>query len=340
MSLEKIYEGITFNELHKKLSDWRNGKWKPRKLFVGHKNIDGLLTPMLGSCLDITGYPGHGKTLFAEEMAVSWIIQYPDIKHFAYIPDAGSELHVAASYVNRMSGKSVDPTSQNLISEKELAHHLATLCNVFKMVRIAKNQRTFEPFEFYEAARDSGAQIAWLDSYNHLRKRDTSTLYLSECLQKRNEIAEFNEMLIVQIVHPKNATPENYSQIDVIHEGQSYKARVLNVPNQFSIMGGSEWNNYGKTIISVYKEVYYVGKRILFSKPEFDIETCKVKNSLEGLKGYTTMYHDFNKKAFYSNEMGIKLYTLNRYDKEVVTPNDIKPNSSFLTNNDFKDEPF
>ncbi len=337
---EQLFEVIGFNELHKKLSDWRNGKWKPRKLYCGHPKIDALFAPMLGSCLDITGYPGHGKTLFAEELAVTWLLQNSDIKHWAYIPDAGSDLHVAASYVNRLSGMSVDPNSKNLISEKELNYHLANFCNQFQMVRIKKGHTTFDPLQFYEAGRDSGAQVVWLDSYNHLRKRETSTSYLSECLQKRNEIAEFNELLFVQIVHPKNATSEHYSQVDVMHDGQSYKARVLNVPNQFSIMGGSEWNNYGKTIISVYKEIFYVGKRILFSKPDFDVEVCKAKNAIEGQKGYITLYHDWERKAFYTNSMGTKQYTLGRYGNPVVTPDEIKPNTNFLTKEDFEDEPF
>lgn len=342
--MEKKYEIIPEVELMTKLQLWHQGKWQPRKLYTDHQDIDELLSPMLGSCLDITGYPSHGKTLFAEELAVSWLSLY-DYKHFAYIPDAGSDMQVAASYIHRMSGNTIEPKHKNQISEKEMLHLLAKFNSNFKMVRRAKGQDLLTPVDFYHAVRDNGCQIGWVDSFNHLNNGDNSPTSIRHSLSIRNEIAEANEILFCQIVHPRNPTPSEYMDIEKNLNGEIKKVRMLIAPTQYNLMGGSEWNNFAKTIIVVYKETFFQGRHQVASSPIFEVQTLKVKNNIEGQKGVIELFHDWEKKAFYTNFEGVKKYTLNRYQGHTMKPEDIKPNQEFLNQKKYgainpDDEPF
>lgn len=329
--MEKKYEIVPQVELMTKLQKWHSGKWKPKQLYLNHSDLDEMLSPMLGSCLDITGYPSHGKTLLAEELATGWFINYPQYKHFAYIPDAGSEMQVMASYIHRMSGKTIEPNNKHQIQEKEMLDLLARFNSQFKLVRRSKNQAMMTPVDFYEAVRDNDCQIGWVDSFNHFDNGDNSPAAIRQSLAVRNEIAETNEILFVQIVHPRNPTPSDYMEITKEIDGKDEKVRVLACPTQYNLMGGSEWNNFAKTIVVVYKETYYKGRHIVSSSPAFEMQTLKVKNNIEGHKGVIELYHDWNKKAFYTNRMGSKIYTGKRYEGTAVLTEDIKPNDNFLT---------
>ena len=156
------------------------------------------------------------------------------------------------------------------------------------------------------------------------------TQYLAEVLSYRNELAENNNIHFFTIIHPRNPTDKDYNS-----EG------VLQPASEYTLMGGSEWNNNGKNILSIHKE----------SKDAdlYKLSFRKIKPDIVGLAGgFVEFEHDWRQRRVYFYENGKRQYAVKTMFAEQQaeieeTPVDeqaFHSNSSFSREEDDNSIPF
>lgn len=254
--------------------------------YCGFQSIVPFYQFMLGNCTDITGYPYSGKTLFLVEMLYNLSVKY-GIKHLLHLPDSGKPEEIMSMLIQKHTGKTYDQRYDNKFiakgkdnEEHIVIHAMSWINEHFKI--LTYDQRP-DPIEFWQYASSIDVQCASIDSWNYMRKLGSGTEYLADVLSQRNEIAENNNMHFFTIIHPRNPSGNDFDATG-----------KLKPPDVYNLMGGSEWNNNGKNIISIHKE----SKESI----NYDVYFRKIKPRLVGSTGFCTMQYDITKQKFYELE--------------------------------------
>ena len=253
---------------------WRNGAEPPLNLGMG--NLNEFYGVRMGSCTDITGYPYSGKTLFLKEVITNINVKHR-LKQMIFMPDDGTTIEILTNLIHKITGKTFDKRFNNYITENEVYKRLTMILHDFAFV---ESSQRISPIELWIKSVELGCKTCSVDSWNYL-KHDEGTKYLANTLSERNMIAERENVHFFTIIHPRNPNANDYD-----------KDGKLKPPNQFNLMGGSEWNNNGKTIISVHKE----SKESI----NYDIYINKIKPKNVGKTGMCTMQFDIPSQRFYN----------------------------------------
>lgn len=269
---------VNYSETVDKVMEfWKNGAQEPLDLSMG--KFSDFYGVRLGSCTDITGYPYSGKSLLLKEIITNLNVKH-NIKQMLFLPDDGTNIEVITSIIHKLTGKSFDKRYNNYIGENEVYKNLTMLMQEFVFI---ESEQRLTPIEIWKKSIEMNCVTCSVDSWNYL-KHDEGTKYLANTLSERNMIAERNNAHFFTIIHPRNPNSNDYNT-----EGK------LKPPNQFNLMGGSEWNNNGKSIISVHKE----GKE----SKNYDIYINKIKPKNVGRTGMCTIQFDIPSQRFYHEDL-------------------------------------
>ena len=290
-------------------------------LSTGHKAIDEHYTIMEAGVTDITGWPGSGKTLLLDDMLMAQSQLYGK-KHLLYVPDSGNHQNVYARLLHKLTGKTFRKGYDNRITEVEMYNAMGWIYEHFKVVVKTDFKYRLTPYDFWHYAIDEGFDSAVIDSWNYMNHKGGGTDYLAEVLSYRNELAETNKIHFFTIIHPKNPTAQNYDK-----DGKLMEA------DQFSLMGGSEWNNNGKSILSIHKESK--------DSPLYELHFKKCKPDIVGLAGgKITFEHDWRLRRVYIWDQGKKHFAVKTMFAEQQAEIEEAPvdENAFFNNSSFKRE--
>ena len=302
--MSKPFDIVDVDTLYRGVKDLKNFQLD-RLYSTNHLTLDPLYKVYLGSCTDITGYPYSGKTLFLKDMLIS-LSKNHRLRNLIYLPDSGSNFEVGADLIHAVSGKTTQDGYPNTITPTELKYWFDWIIQHFIFIRPTSGK--VKPIDFWKEACSMDVHTVSIDSWNYMDvDRDTKTL--GDTISTRNIIAEQSGKHLFTIIHPRN--PQG---IDYDKEGK------LKPPTAFNLMGGSEWNNNGKSIIVVHKESK--------ESPNYDIYIRKTKPRIVGSSGFVTLQHDMVRQQFYTMPGdNRKIYAYEQQEPEQQSS--IKPNKSF-----------
>jgi hypothetical protein len=275
------------SELREKLKTFSK-RSKANLYSTCHNPIDSYYQVLLGSCTDITGYPYSGKTLFLLEILVNLSEKY-GLKHKIYMPDSGDPEEVAAQIVHKYTGRTFDDRYPGLIGPEEIDRGIDWMDSHFDIITKNDKER-LTPYEFWDDVAASDYHTGVIDSWNFM-KHEKGTEYLAEVLSYRNELAQNTKKHFFNIIHPKNPTAQDYN-----------KDGILKAPTVHNLMGGSEWNNNGKSIIVVHKSE----KEGL----DYTVYFRKTKPRIVGMTGKAVIKYDITKARFFTEDTyGNRVYS-------------------------------
>lgn len=273
--------------------------------YVGFKCLGRHYSVMAGSCTDWTGLPGSGKTELLLECCMNQNRFYGH-KHLLNMPDAGSNKEIVAKLLHKVSGKQFQEFYYNDEGDRVKIEDRLTLTEIDKLLpRVLDTFKVYTkkdsksrskastPSEFWEYAVENKEKLdifsAIIDSWNYM-KHDTEKFtredkWLEATLSYRNELAESSGLHFHTIIHPKS-------------EKKNKEGKVV-MPDMFSLKGGSEWANNGKSIIIVHRE---------WGSPFTDVKVNKAKPAIVGVKGMTCLSYDVKTAKYYELINGQKKY--------------------------------
>lgn len=279
------FEIISSSRLTKDLDDYLSKGAEPGRS-TGFDVIDNHYTVLDAGVTDITGYPGSGKTLFLDDLLMSMSQRYGK-RHLIYMPDSGNHKEIYSKLIHKVTGKTFvrNKGYTNVITREEMYAAKDWIAQHFHVVVRTDFKKRLTPFEFWDFAVKEGYDSAAIDSWNFMsHPHGGGTQYLAEVLSYRNELAESNNIHFYTIIHPKNPTEKDYNS-----EGK------LRPANQYSLMGGSEWNNNGKNIISLHSHSK--------ESTDYEVHFCKIKPDIVGVAGgMVDLSFDWRLRRFYSTE--------------------------------------
>jgi len=288
-----------------------------KRYYLGLKDFDKNYGIREGSRTDWTGYPASGKTELCLELLWN-CSNYYDHKHLVYMPDAGSIAETIAKLFHKITGKRMEKyyfdkdgkhEVFNRATTQEIDRHLPEILHYFKIYK-PHPKELVTPAKIWNYAEQNQHELGIfgviVDSWNNLY-HDVEGMredkWLAKSLQHGNTIVERTGLHFHTIVHPKTVKLKD--------------GKVI-MPTFHEIKGGSEWGNYGKSIITVHRD-----RNVDFT----DISFEKVKGANIGVRGMTTLHYDVQAARYYeiSNENGGQ----RRYAEKEPTQMKLQPNKEF-----------
>jgi len=312
----KGYKILEFSDIDKDLEIYHRTGGNPG-VYLGFKSFKDYYTMRQNSVTDWTGIPQSGKTelmlecLFNTSSFYGW-------KHLLCVPDIGDAIEVMAILIHKYTGMTFDKRYNNHIDISTAYRSCAWLLEHFRILHKTDGSPVLSPIEFWDFAveykKEHGINTAVIDSWKDMR-HDYSNYggyaqYLSVVLPYRNHISEKHNIHLHTVVHPK--TPRRDTN------GKFYHPQVDDME------GGAQWNNSGKTIISVHRES--------FSTKIADVQMLKVKPKAIGKRGYFSINFDVSVSRYY--DLDVSSGGLNVYASKEEKQAPLKPST------DFNEHPF
>jgi hypothetical protein len=168
-------------------------------------------------------------------------------KHLIYFPDVGTNVEIIADLIHKKTGKSFNPSSNNVITNEEINRNIDWVIQHFKVLTKSDVKAKMTPIQFWDMAvhiqKHEGLHTASIDSWKDLTHEYAEyggyAQYLEYVLPYRNQIAEDNNLHLHTIIHPKLTEKVNGKRA---------------VPVPYDLKGGSEWFNSGKCMITVHRQ--------------------------------------------------------------------------------------
>jgi hypothetical protein len=307
----KGFKIIQFNDIQKELTSYHKHGAQPG-VDLGFDCIKPFYTMREDSCTDWTGIPQSGKTelllecLFNTSKFYGW-------KHLLLVPDIGSSVEVMAILIHKYTGKTFDKKYQNVIEISEVYSSATWLLEHFHIMEKTDHKSKITPVQFWEYAaaykKEHGINTATIDSWkdidhNYSEYGGNYAMYLSAILPIRNMLAEQHKIHFHTVIHPK--TPRRGNDGNIIH------------PQVDDMEGGAQWNNSGKTIISVHRPT--------FDAKHADVQILKAKPRIIGTRGIFTINFD-PATSRYFEITDIKNGGVTRYATELKKRSQTKQNS-------------
>jgi hypothetical protein len=308
--------------LPKILDAYDNGWGKVYDL--GFKSLSPFYNIVEGSCTDWTGYAGSGKTELLLD-CVKNCCEWYGHKYLIHMPDAGTPIEVLTHLMHKISGKQFDEfyidkfgekrEIINRLSKSEVMNLTPMVLDMFKIfVPSEAGSKSVTPLEFWKYAVDNKSKLglfgAVIDSWNYM-SHDTKGFsredkWLEHVLSSRNMMAENSGMHFHTIIHPTSEKKDK--------DGK----RMM--PDKYSLKGGSEWANNGKSMIIVDRP---------FGSTITDVKIEKAKPKRVGHEGIVALQFDVAVGSFYE--------VVGSGEKRFPS---LKTQSKIEPNNDFNTAPF
>lgn len=314
----KGYKIIEFNDIGDKLADYHKNGAKAG-VYLGFNSMRDFYSMRQDSVTDWTGLPQSGKTELMLECLYN-TSKFYGWKHLLCVPDIGDAIEVMAVLIHKHTGKTFDKKYPNYIDIKEAFSGAAWLLQHFFILEKVDATNSLSPVEFWNLAVNMkdiyGINTAvidsWKDMYHDYGKYGgTYAQYLSHVLPIRNDLSERHNIHFHTVIHPKN--PRRDKNGNLAH------------PQVDDMEGGAQWNNSGKTIISVHRQT--------FDTKVADIQMLKVKPKVIGKRGFFCLNFDVSKSRYFDISQengGTNVYA--ELSKEDLTGafQNLSANNSFL----------
>ncbi len=273
----KDFKIVKFEEINQRLTEFHKLGAK-KGIDLGFNNMEPFYSMRQDSCTDWTGIPQSGKT----ELLLECLFNASDFygwKHLLYVPDIGECIEVMAILIHKYTGKTFDKKYPNYIELKEAYSASAWILEHFHILEKANHKARVTPVQFWEYAceykKTHNINTATIDSWkdmdhNYGEYGGNYAMYLSNILPIRNKLSEENNIHFHTVIHPK--TPRRDSKGSIIH------------PQVDDMEGGAQWNNSGKSIISVHRATY--------DTKVADIQVLKAKPQVVGKRGMFCLNFD------------------------------------------------
>lgn len=313
------YKIIKIDDISTKLEEYHRLGAKTG-VYLGFKSIEDYYSMRQDSVTDWTGYPQSGKTELLLECLYNTSTFY-GWKHLLCVPDIGDAVEVMAILIHKHTGKTFDKKYPNYIEIKEAFASAVFLLEHFFILEKTDSTSSLSPVEFWNLAIELKSvynlNTAVIDSWKDMRHDyskygGTYAQYLSNVLPIRNDLSERHNIHFHTVIHPK--TPRRDKNGLLIH------------PQVDDMEGGAQWNNSGKTIISVHRQT--------FDTKVADVQILKVKPKAIGKRGFFAINFDVARSRYYDISLengGTNVYA--QLNEEKLTG--IMQNMNFL-----QDEPF
>lgn len=302
----KGYKIIQFSDISSKLDLYHKSGAK-KGVYVGFESIKDYYSMRQDSCTDWTGLPQSGKTELMLECLYN-TSEFYGWKHLLCVPDIGDVLEVMAILIHKRTGMTFDKKYPNYIDIGTAYKASAWLLEHFHILEKVDAVENISPIEFWEYAveykKEHGINTAVIDSWKDLRHDyqkygGTYAQYLSNVLPIRNYLSEKNNIHFHTVIHPK--TPRRDGKGEFYH------------PQVDDMEGGAQWNNSGKTIISVHRKT--------FDAKTAEVQMLKVKPKAIGKRGFFAIDFDVTASRYHDNENGTKIYARKQEDSfKPLTP--------------------
>lgn len=309
----KGYKIIQFSDISAKLDLYHKTGAK-KGVYLGFKSIEEYYSMRQDSCTDWTGLPQSGKTELMLECLYNTSAFY-GWKHLLCVPDIGDAIEVMAILIHKHTGMTFDKKYNNYIDIGSVYKASSWLLEHFHILEKIDAVENISPVEFWEFAieykKEHGINTAVIDSWKDLRHDyskygGTYAQYLSNVLPIRNYLSEKNNIHFHTVIHPK--TPRRDSKGELVH------------PQVDDMEGGAQWNNSGKTIISVHRKT--------FDTKVAEVQMLKVKPKAIGKRGFFAINFDVSTSRYF--DMTHEGGGLNVYAKAKDEPlKPLKPSKDF-----------
>ena len=287
--IKSMFKIIELDDIHDKLKDFHKEGAKPG-VSLGFNSCNDFYTMKLGSVTDWIGFPQSGKTELLLEFLFITSVKY-GWKHLLCVPDIGDCIEVMAILIHKHTGKTFDKKYKNYIDWSHAYKSSQWILEHFKILEPQNAKNRISPVDFWEYAVEYKNQYglhtatidSWKDMYHDYDAHGGSyAKYLSEVLPIRNMLAEQNELHFHTVIHPKNPRRDDKGKI--------------RTPQPDDMEGGAQWNNSGKTIISVHRDG--------IETKVADISILKVKPRVIGKRGFFCLNFDPERSRYYEIEGG------------------------------------
>lgn len=262
----KGYKIIKFSDVEDELTEYHKYGARPG-VYLGFECMEKFYSMRQDSCTDWTGLPQSGKTelllecLFNASNFYGW-------KHLLLVPDIGNRIEVLAILIHKYTGKTFEKKYPNYIDLRTAFNACTWLFEHFHILEhMDPTTPVASPVDFWKFAveykKEHGINTATIDSWKDLnhdyaKYGGTYAQYLSNVLPLRNALSEKHGIHFHTVIHPKQPR-RKAKTYDIIH------------PDVDDMEGGAQWNNSGKTIISVHRatmDTKVADVKILKAKPK------------------------------------------------------------------------
>lgn len=317
--MAKGYKITETGDVIDKLFTYRD-TYNEKGKYLGFETLHEHYSMSLGNCTDWTGYPMSGKTQVLMELLINTSMFY-GWKHLIYFPDVGTNVEIIADLIHKKTGKSFNPSNNNVITNEEITRNIDWVIQHFKVLTKSDVKAKMTPIEFWDMAVElqkhgelhTASIDSWKDLTHEYEKHGGYAQYLEYVLPYRNQIAEDNNLHLHTIIHPKLTEKVNGKRA---------------VPVPYDLKGGSEWFNSGKCMITVHRQ-----------DPTHnlaEIHFNKIKPRSNGKVGSIELWFDKERLTYFEQinpapNVYEKIYASPRNEKIIETNyhNAIKQNDNF-----------
>jgi hypothetical protein len=304
----KGYKILEFNDVQQDLEKYHKTGGNPG-LYLGFESMEKFYSMRQDSVTDWTGLPQSGKTELMLECLYNTTAFY-GWKHLLCVPDIGDAVDIMAVLIHKHTGQTFDVRYNNHIEISKAFRACAELLENFKIIHKTDSTALLSPIQFWDYAieykKEFGINTAvidsWKDMFHDYKKMGTYAQYLSTVLPYRNHLSEKHKIHFHTVIHPK--TPRRDAKGEYYH------------PQADDMEGGAQWNNSGKTIISVHRKT--------FDTKVADVQMLKVKPKAIGKRGFFAINFDVGVSRYYdmTNEGGgMNVYAKPKEQKQMpLTP--------------------
>lgn len=312
---------IKFNDVEDKLSEYH--KFGAKKgVFVGFDCFEDYYSMKTSGCTDWTGLPQSGKTEILLELLFN-TSEFYGWKHLLYVPDIGDCIEVMAILIHKYTGMTFEKKYANYIDIKTAFNACSWLFEHFHILERVDAKATINPVQFWEFAvkykEEHGIHTATIDSWKDMNHNysdfgGTYAMYLSNVLPIRNMLSEMHDIHFHTVIHPKLPRRD--------------KNGNLLASDIDDMEGGAQWNNSGKSIISVHRENH--------TTKVTELAFLKIKPRSVGKRGNLAINFDIARSRYFEinpNNGGTVVYA-HRKEKEQTK---LIPNKDFTVGGNHKE---
>jgi len=311
----KGFKILDHNDISSDLEQYHRLGAKPG-VYLGFESMRDHYSMRTNGVTDWTGLPQSGKT----EMLLECLFNTANFygwKHLLFVPDIGDEIEVMAILIHKHTGMTFDKKYPNHISIEDVWKSSAWLLEHFHILKKTNPKASISPMEFWDFAieykKEHGIHTASIDSWKDMRHDyhlhgGSYSKYLSEVLPYRNALSEEQDIHFHTVIHPKNP--------------KRNKDGKLLQPDIDDMEGGAQWNNNGKTIISVHRE----NKEGNVT----DIRMLKIKPRVVGKWGFFCINFDVAKSRYFDISPDYGRHEVYAAPDKTEQSKELEPNKDFI----------
>lgn len=226
-----------------------------------------------------TGYPGHGKSEFVDQLMVS-LADQAKLKFAVFSPENYPRSVHYEKWLSKVLGKPFHKGRTDRMTMLEIAPVMSWIGTHFTMIQPHEDNITLDSVLSLtsKAIHEQKIDCLLIDPWNELESargsKQSETDYIGECLMKCRRFARINDIALWIVAHPYKPRPNQDGAYDV--------------PNPYSISGSAHWANKADNCLTIFRTNDAVEVHIQKIKFKMRGETGVVKFSYDRVSGQYT----------------------------------------------------